>query len=985
MNSVYFQNTIDLFSDQNMKINLQNDEIIVNLKRTDVSQKVLSEAAKFLTAYFTEDVEYLSKINDEFYQSLKKRIRCLVERDPNVGHRYKITSLKVKMFKINPNQVAITDEDHQVHDLKSYHRSVRVVLEVKPEPTTREEMIENVHLAINNPGYILSETFAVYDCNIGKPPYGWSKSTIFERLKKQIEIEFSYRDDKSLANVEILKATLELFKPAHLILMSVVVCLDKGPENGAMKQSLLTSLLGGLPTLTTKKLFIEALNDTSGRFAFLVERLLKKECAIYLQKEGDVVLLLPPLVSIEDAGMNPQEFKLFKEHSKEIKRALDSILTGKFDLSNVMMKDSEDQMFHRFVFDTGHGLSSNKNKDHGIIAGLPISKFQESLDVLWDNKMDFALVQSCFLGENTKHIKQPKCPMIITSSTDLSSFLSTASMQQHKGLKLAAKKLYPNIEIRNHKPKQLTQKDLEEIGGKAVTVQAFHNDEKYNGKLQNMQSFILPNPNPNVPHTIYSGFKSSQVMDVDKDFKNLRRLTNTDGIIKIADEDKHRCLYFLSRPIMPAIIRNEVNSGDVGLASRGGNNFHILKGLELPKIEFITLVDQTLKNRSYDPSGIKFDKEMGANKLFVLENLKCLVDGKSFSFDRVVIAGTEKGPFVACQAPDGGYYMLKSREDWDKLNFIPVSEEDFALALYLAVLACTPSIEQLERNTAGQQRIKDYHKHLQGLFSDVKLSVLEDFFEATALTTSRFDLKIDRIFRNFNDSEARQNILFQAALFAIKNDNLAALEDLLNSGVDVNAEDSEKVPLFHHAIKQGNQETIEFFIKSGVTITHRSMSIAFCANHKQIFDLLRNKFKEKAFKKPTVIKPDVILNSKIREPKSLPLPITNEVDAAVFAIKTQNIETLKHLLDNVVDVNAEDADGQLLLHHAVLQGNEKIIKIILKKNVDLLKRNKNHETAFFLAAKNLAIMELLLNKFVNTPRNDFQSEGEIRSFGAYLQ
>jgi ankyrin repeat protein len=87
------------------------------------------------------------------------------------------------------------------------------------------------------------------------------------------------------------------------------------------------------------------------------------------------------------------------------------------------------------------------------------------------------------------------------------------------------------------------------------------------------------------------------------------------------------------------------------------------------------------------------------------------------------------------------------------------------------------------------------------------------------------------------------------------------------------------------------------------------------------------------------------------------------------SLNTNNFEIFEILLNSpILDLKYKDNEGNSYLHLAVLNQNEKIVKALIKKGINLNMQNKNGNTALHLAYKyrNDSIIETLTYNGINT-------------------
>ncbi|MBA2367512.1 MAG: ankyrin repeat domain-containing protein [Candidatus Protochlamydia sp.] len=954
MEPTFVKESIRLISKDNISINFEDDELLVNLL-TKNSPKRANDAIKLIVAYFTEDLEYLKKTCGSSFRDLKQQIKILTYGNEKLEKHRNTTNAKMKLYQ-DPRIKFIAREELVKFGLdKTNTQMIRIIHEVSPAPKSREEMVENLRLAINKPNNILSTSLSIFDCNIGQLPPQWSKIAVFKKLKRQIALENNFNDDKTEANIALLKEALSFYKNISVVPLSIIVSLEDTPENGAMKLNLMHSLKGKIPVLTTQQLIYEILNNQI--YWKILDQLLSHEAGytLYAQKQGNLVLILPPSHFPVDAGINPHEFdKVEKSLCEKFSKNPGK---GSFDLTSIFIKETEDQRFSRPIAWFGHGSSSISKKEQGHIAGLSIPDFQANWDILSENGLEFLFLSSCFVGgENMSHVTSSSgtvtCPVIIKSSSDISSYTSL-DMTMHLALQLAAIKLYPTGEGLNHKARPLKQIDLKEIGSLALS----DNFYKENGKLMNMQSFILPSYNADIPHAAYSGSICLQAMDIDEEFKQLKIHHGIEhkGIV---DKSEDRQLYFFSQPVAPITLINEsIQAGRVGLASRGGDNFHIIDGLELPHIQLKAIIDKTLTNRAHDATGEKKRKESGANKLFAIQKMRCKVNEKCMLLENVIIAATDKGPFIACKAPYDRYYVINSFEDLDRMNFTPVSADEFCQSFYPIALACAPNIEQLKINTAGRQGANDFFGRLQKLFWNDQLPLTAELYEA--IIQKRPELVVvhlkNKIYEKCN-REKRHQLILNGVIIAIKTNNLRAFEDLMASHLKVDAQDDNGVPLFHYAVQSGNKEIVQYFLKYGVDpkIENLSKITAYeLASHNlPIFKLL-------------------IEGRRLEEWN---IPFSCGMAPLGHALATLNEPLLNFLIDKKIHLYTHFKDNTPLLYLTIMMGHKGFVKLLIAKGFCLDDKFRGLPLIFHtIKTGNAEIVKLFVENGVNLNVKDLEN------------
>jgi hypothetical protein len=93
-----------------------------------------------------------------------------------------------------------------------------------------------------------------------------------------------------------------------------------------------------------------------------------------------------------------------------------------------------------------------------------------------------------------------------------------------------------------------------------------------------------------------------------------------------------------------------------------------------------------------------------------------------------------------------------------------------------------------------------------------------------------------------------------------------------------------------------------------------------------------------------------------------PEPYESELQKLVKAALGGNEKAVRMLLDDGVDIDAGDADGQTALHWAASNGHEAVVRLLLEKGADLTAKDILGWTALHVAARSghEAVVRLLL-------------------------
>jgi ankyrin repeat protein len=146
--------------------------------------------------------------------------------------------------------------------------------------------------------------------------------------------------------------------------------------------------------------------------------------------------------------------------------------------------------------------------------------------------------------------------------------------------------------------------------------------------------------------------------------------------------------------------------------------------------------------------------------------------------------------------------------------------------------------------------------------------------------------------------------------------NLLTVQELLNSGVDINTKDIYGCSVLYYAISEENYEMAEFLLRNGAQIEGSS--------HK--------------------VEPLIVLASRNDNIDIVKLLIENEAEvdesseegetALLAAVRNQNIDLVEVLISNGANVNLQDQDGKSPLYEANFNNNLQIMEVLLKNGAN---------------------------------------------------
>ena len=210
--------------------------------------------------------------------------------------------------------------------------------------------------------------------------------------------------------------------------------------------------------------------------------------------------------------------------------------------------------------------------------------------------------------------------------------------------------------------------------------------------------------------------------------------------------------------------------------------------------------------------------------------------------------------------------------------------------------------------------------------------------------------------RNQLQSDLKRNLSEEMRQAASKGD-FSKVRVLLNSGEDVDAQDSEGVTVLMIASEAGHSEIVRFLLDRGADPNHMddytgtSLLAAAFGGHIQVVELLLDK--------------GVNVNTQ------------NHFKATALDLAAQQgyLELTKYLITKGADINHKDFNEAQPIHAAARGGHTAIVKLFLSKGVDVNAKEKNGVTVLEEAVRwgKLETTALLLNKKadVNSVSSDF--------------
>lgn len=189
--------------------------------------------------------------------------------------------------------------------------------------------------------------------------------------------------------------------------------------------------------------------------------------------------------------------------------------------------------------------------------------------------------------------------------------------------------------------------------------------------------------------------------------------------------------------------------------------------------------------------------------------------------------------------------------------------------------------------------------------------------------------------KNINNNKLDN--LNQALILAAKNQNINKVKDLLASGADVNARNTneEWLPLnytpLHAAASTGNEEITKLLINHGAYVNIRDNS-SFTPLYKAISSHNFNVSK-------------LLLASGA----DIDIKTKGGWTALHSAVSAADRHIIRILIDKTTDINAKNNTGNTPLHLASMLGLKDVVELLLKNGADKSIKNKEKKTAATIA------------------------------------
>jgi hypothetical protein len=713
MNSTTFESSkfnyfLHKLADTSFNVSIKNEKLILTKAFSQVNS--LEERIRGIVHYISSyhghlnrsDLELIKKIQSKFSietQSLDQEIQ------------------KAVRSYLDQLDSFLTLKPPTKQKRKSLAPVQSISLQMAAAPQSRPEFEANLQLVLEYfPRYRLHNDLSVFDTTYKSMPQDWNFDHMYDALQARFKKYLNTDPDNAQAS------HLLLLKERILHLMKVPVPIQLGiiietslpdTKNEALLLEFINLAKRKIPCLLNRQFF-----QAQAKNLKLFPEIKLDNFDIYLQKTGDLCVIIPKGQLLKDLGFNSDNLEISKgEHLISSGHTLNVVQ----DIKSLLINETGKERFFRLIAFKGHGAYPGfpnrlDTTRQGVIAGLSVKEFQESLLSLKEKNMAFMHLLSCYSGgTHSVDIHLPDqtipCPICVQSSFEIPTYPSDSTPI----LKKAQKILFPltsQVSSFDVFPRPLKKIDRQKLAHKINSSSSV--------SFSGVSTLFLPSNKRDIPKVAYT-LVNEEILDVSRAYKENEALGKTERRPKyLRDKNISRKAYLFSDPIVPFTLKV---SGILPmiLLSRGGNARHVIKEVVDPYQNIEDIAKETF-NAFQSVMNIK-NKEP-ASKVFFIAHLKCKYEGKEANLSRVMIKNTMKEREVLFQLEgEEGFRRLifkyrKSANGYflEKEDPKVLSLHEAVSAIYLAAAASAPSSKALLQTTAGRQSQEDFIEALDHFF-----------------------------------------------------------------------------------------------------------------------------------------------------------------------------------------------------------------------------------------------------------------------------
>jgi ankyrin repeat protein/beta-lactamase regulating signal transducer with metallopeptidase domain len=157
--------------------------------------------------------------------------------------------------------------------------------------------------------------------------------------------------------------------------------------------------------------------------------------------------------------------------------------------------------------------------------------------------------------------------------------------------------------------------------------------------------------------------------------------------------------------------------------------------------------------------------------------------------------------------------------------------------------------------------------------------------------------------------------------------NTALLELLIEKGADVNAKNNRGQTALCIAVSNDNKEMVKLLIEQGADVNTKD------ENSHTPFDIILSRNQRQ-----------ISQNTNHAEIREMLLANGAEVMSIHAAVQSEDMEKVKEFLQQGIDINSKDGNGQTALYIAVNNDNKEIVKLLIEQGADVNARNENGQS-----------------------------------------
>ncbi len=794
LDSSKFSYFLHKMADPSFNISIQNKAIILT-KNSSLQTGSLEEKMKGVLNYIASHENYLNHTHKKLIEKIIRKLSIEAKKE------------NVKVQKVIMPYLVQLDKK------KDSLPSPSISLQMAAPPQNRQEFEANLRLVLEHfPRYQLNNDLSVIDSTYKSMPKEWNFDLMYDALQAEFKKYERTDPDPASELAAIKKDILHLLKVPVPVSMGIIIETSlKNTENAAMLLSFSNLISKGIPCVVNRHFF----QAQAKNLQLYPKQSQITDVDIYVQKGGDLCVVIPKGKSLLDFGFNADHLEISNDkhltpsgHSPQLDQ----------DIKTLFINETEKKRFFRLIDFEGHGsYPGHPDKldttQTGTIAGLSTPDFQKCLSSLKDKNMVFMFLGTCFGGgTNLESIHLPDetipCPIYVESSFDV----MTTAIDNTAILETLQKMMFPTGNQNSAFipwPRPLTEADKRHLSlGMNLSNPAY--------KFSNLGTLLLPSNKKDIPKAAYALANPEEILDVSRAYNKERASLNFQETLQpLEDKDPDRKAYFFSDPIVPFGLHNSGTLPMI-LLSRGGIAQHIIKEIIAPQQNIEEIAKETFN--AFHPLDHKKVDE-AASKVFFIGNMKCRYEGREAHLSCVMIYSTPE--------ERGVLFQLEGEKDFRRLNFNQVDSLEYPWKIdnsetvhfneaieeiYDTAATNAPSSKALLQSTAGKESQEDFIESLDRFFFPGQMPEAAKLYSALVKESYRNPEQAVGLkkalgeFRKNNSKTPRKEIL-NILYYAM---DIASSLKLLNLRTLIYQ--SSYTPLME-AAKEGNTEKAQAILK----------------------------------------------------------------------------------------------------------------------------------------------------------------------------